>query len=65
MRFGERDQPGGAGGIVERAIADVVARPVRIAAAEMIPMGGVDHIFLGRVLPGRMPITLRDAWRLI
>src|SRR3546814_9809414 len=30
-----------------RAIADAVAGPVRLAAAEMVPMGGINHHFIG------------------
>ena len=52
MGLRERDKAGGAGRIVERTVADVVAGGVRVAAAEMIPVGGVDHVFVGPRGPG-------------
>ena len=47
MRFGQCDQRRGAGGVVDRAVADVVAIGRRLAAAEVIPMRGVDDVFVG------------------
>ena len=42
----QRDQRGGAGGVVDRAVADVVPVGRRLAAAQMIPMRAVEHIFV-------------------
>nr|WP_246346788.1 hypothetical protein [Sphingomonas jinjuensis] len=47
LRLGEADEPGDAAGIVERAVADVVAVH-RIAAAQVIPMRGIEDIIVGR-----------------
>src|SRR3546814_6093404 len=45
MGFGEGDQTGGAGSVVERAVADIVAIH-RLADAEMIPVSGIYDIFV-------------------
>ena len=47
MRLGERDQTGDAARIVDGAVADVVAGGIGVAAAEMVPVRGVDDIFAG------------------
>ncbi len=53
MRFRQRDDRAGPGGIVDRAVADIVALVVRRAAAEMVPVGRVDHIFVRPFGPGQ------------
>ena len=40
----ELEEHGGAGGVVGRAIVDLITLQLRVAA-EMIPMGRVDHVF--------------------
>jgi hypothetical protein len=47
VRFGQRDQRGDPGGVVDRAVADVVAGRVRGAAPEMVPVRGVQHVLVG------------------
>ena len=47
-RLGERDETGGSGGVVERAVEDVVALDVGVRA-EMVPVRGVDHRLRGRL----------------
>ena len=63
MRLSQSHQRRGACGIVDRAIADVVARIVGRAAAQVIPVRCVQHDSSGRAAPGRMPITLLEAKR--
>ena len=51
LRLGERDQSGAAARIVHRAVADPVRAGLR-ADAEMVPMGGVEHIFVRAAAAG-------------
>ena len=46
MSLGQRDHRGDAGGIVDRAVADVIACRIGGAAAQMVPVRGVDDIFI-------------------
>jgi hypothetical protein len=45
VRFGKRNQRSGAGGVINGAVADFIAINRR-AAPQMVPMPGVEHIFI-------------------
>ena len=64
VRFGERDQRGGAGGVVDRAVADVVARGVRRCSGRDGPSARcAARIRRAARCPGSMPITFFEANR--